>query len=354
MNEVYSLPENDYRGYLQHHGILGMKWGVRRYQNSDGSLTNAGKKRYAKSLANEKGTPNSAVSTYEMSKAHRKDFSKNMSIDEMIKLAELNDKADNLSYEHDTLMEKKVWSNDKIWNQAYQDTYKWLEKNDPEYLKEIVKENGGSKKNLDDFHGFRKHFEGFHDIATSEATEKFESDPKNAKLLNALDSAVESRDRYVQELSERMIGKYGNMKLKGGYGNVSDVARYALTGIGSKELEEFKQEKIKRAIDNDSFDVNFGETLQNDAVMHIYRPSIPGKGSEKAWKEYQADRKDALIKEYRKYLDNPRDYLQNFKESDYQKQYKNSPKVREAMRIAKADGWNALTEAQKELLLDIG
>lgn len=31
---------------LQHHGILGMKWGVRRYQNKDGSLTKAGKKRY--------------------------------------------------------------------------------------------------------------------------------------------------------------------------------------------------------------------------------------------------------------------------------------------------------------------
>lgn len=30
---------------LSHHGIIGMKWGVRRYQNKDGTLTSAGKKR---------------------------------------------------------------------------------------------------------------------------------------------------------------------------------------------------------------------------------------------------------------------------------------------------------------------
>lgn len=41
---------------LYHHGIKGMKWGVRRYQNKDGSLTPAGKKRVRKveKLANKK------------------------------------------------------------------------------------------------------------------------------------------------------------------------------------------------------------------------------------------------------------------------------------------------------------
>ena len=32
--------------YLQHYGVLGQKWGIRRYQNLNGTLTEEGKKRY--------------------------------------------------------------------------------------------------------------------------------------------------------------------------------------------------------------------------------------------------------------------------------------------------------------------
>lgn len=40
--------ERSFEEFLMHHGILGMKWGVRRYQNEDGTLTAAGKRHKAK------------------------------------------------------------------------------------------------------------------------------------------------------------------------------------------------------------------------------------------------------------------------------------------------------------------
>lgn len=42
---------------LYHYGIKGQKWGVRRYQNEDGTLTNAGKKRYGTTENFEKQYP---------------------------------------------------------------------------------------------------------------------------------------------------------------------------------------------------------------------------------------------------------------------------------------------------------
>ena len=42
---------------IEHHGIKGMKWGIRRFQNKDGSLTPAGKIRYGSADANAGSSP---------------------------------------------------------------------------------------------------------------------------------------------------------------------------------------------------------------------------------------------------------------------------------------------------------
>lgn len=39
------------KAYLEHFGIKGMRWGVRRFENYDGTLTEAGKRRYRKRIA---------------------------------------------------------------------------------------------------------------------------------------------------------------------------------------------------------------------------------------------------------------------------------------------------------------
>ena len=49
---LYFIPRDD---YLMHHGIKGQKWGIRRYQNPDGSLTPEGIKRYGEVLKGSKG-----------------------------------------------------------------------------------------------------------------------------------------------------------------------------------------------------------------------------------------------------------------------------------------------------------
>lgn len=70
---------------LYHHGILGQKWGVRRFQNSDGSYTSEGKKRYGKdkSSKNKKkaiaigaaavGTALAVCGTYHLAKSGKLD-----------------------------------------------------------------------------------------------------------------------------------------------------------------------------------------------------------------------------------------------------------------------------------------
>lgn len=70
------IPET---GMLAHHGILGQKWGVRRYQNPDGTLTAAGRRRLERAdkkwvKKNEKKIYNE---TYKKSRHEMNDFIRN-------------------------------------------------------------------------------------------------------------------------------------------------------------------------------------------------------------------------------------------------------------------------------------
>ena len=63
---------------LKHWGVKGMKWGQRRYQNKDGSLTPAGRKRYADDVHEDYKKAHTKKSVKQMSNSELKEINKRL------------------------------------------------------------------------------------------------------------------------------------------------------------------------------------------------------------------------------------------------------------------------------------
>jgi LAS superfamily LD-carboxypeptidase LdcB len=89
-------------GELYHHGVKGQKWGVRRYQNADGTLTRAGKRREKKeSIARGKAVQDKLI------QLDNDDYNKAMRAEQ---------EYFNTKYKDGDDVEAEI---DKIWNSYY-------------------------------------------------------------------------------------------------------------------------------------------------------------------------------------------------------------------------------------------
>lgn len=93
--KMYYEPVNE----LYHHGIKGQRWGIRRYQNADGTLTSAGQKRYGPS---GQQYLEAKSAKREANKEYRKAF----------------DKAYNKSHQAYSFSKKKRQASEDRWNEA--------------------------------------------------------------------------------------------------------------------------------------------------------------------------------------------------------------------------------------------
>lgn len=207
------------KSYLMHHGILGQKWGVRRYQNSDGTLTDAGKKRYAKELAQDYQKAKSKGASYLKDQPFVTSDEFESKVTKAVSSVMTKEDAENIQKKLQTareLSEKSAGLEEKFenkcWNEAYKECYDWFEKNEPDYLNKIIKENGGQKLGLDAFHDFNKAFEGYQDEVYSRNEKKFYQEHPEVK------QADKAWDEYIsatKDLTNKLLGEYGNIKVNG-------------------------------------------------------------------------------------------------------------------------------------------
>lgn len=181
---------------LSHHGILGQRWGIRRFRNKDGSLTDAGKKRYS-SKDVENDFNESIRSNNEAYKRIKENGNK------------ISESADDLSKDY-----QKAFNNANLDSES---------KN--RILKNLKEDfgNGCDDEDLYDMY--------LDDYVDDELMRIVESKVKNKRA--AFDKLQEDYWDDVHTISKSIVEKYGDKKIKG-YPIYSDGKAVVNDLIGKK------------------------------------------------------------------------------------------------------------------------
>lgn len=149
--------------WLAHHGIKGQRWGVRRFQNPDGSLTDAGKQRLAKEIVKSE----SLFGREKHTKKLDKHLNELVSDDQKRKLSELNKKWKSLQMDGGE-------AEDKLWLIVYEK----FEKGEDYTFDDAMRDN-----------------------------------PKLAKKVNDSEKAFSEYDKEAQKMVRKLVGKYAKTKM---------------------------------------------------------------------------------------------------------------------------------------------
>lgn len=170
---------------LYHYGILGQKWGVRRYQNPDGTYTVAGKKRYAKKLYSEMKKNSKKLDYREYDEAVKNKLSSDKRVKDYVSAN---------SKEYNQLFREWADLDDKLENEYWNpETYKRA-------YNEAIK-NGGDPK--------LKYFDAYVYALMGKDKKITELKSESEKAAHKLDTFSKKAEPLVADI----LGKYGDKQV---------------------------------------------------------------------------------------------------------------------------------------------
>lgn len=195
---------------LYHHGIKGQKWGIRRFQNPDGTLTAAGKERYT-SKNEQKKLADLLTTNAGNTKKSREKNAKQIAKSEQVQMAAKDLKSlakeDSKNRDEYYKQEAAVWSNKKLYDEY---KYKAIDKAMAEYP-----DSWGSSsrdelfKNFDWYDAFQGSWDPIEILKASD-------DPRGNALRESekkyMDSSKKLHDASKQ-YADKFLGEYGNQTL---------------------------------------------------------------------------------------------------------------------------------------------
>lgn len=274
--------------YLAHHGTLGMKWGVRRYQNKDGSYTELGRKHYGHEKRQSqkkygglftKKTPEEKAAAQERKARSKIDALKRKieeNEDEIVENSRSANEYAKKAEEHRAIAAGYQKKSDE-----YTNANEWLEWSNSRSNKKIQK--------------IEKEIEALQAKKMSEVKAEPEIFDKEAQKLSGMDFdgdsvPVRPKRSYDPERSETALKDYA----KSGKAEKEMKSEFYKMRNNSKSDEE-KDRKVaswEKARDKDLWDLDFLEGVQNSKALHTHDTNT-------------------LLTEYAKYLDHPQEWWQN-------------------------------------------
>lgn len=239
---------------LYHHGILGQKWGVRLYQNKDGSLTPLGRRRYLKGI--EDKSKRSIVELASIGARAKKEAEQPKKSTTLFENDYAGSASNILAYMHNTRKELSDLADAQVEHRKamkeYMRSYKAGIKelySDRDRFKEIAKRYAdkvmreeGVTDETDKEH-YYAHFvngDGFQDAAEQWYVDEVLKLDKT-KLRAAAEKKQAATEKYVNKVLDTEVDKpmrEAVIELTGTNANVLELAKNAITESLTKEGAE--------------------------------------------------------------------------------------------------------------------